>query len=148
MGEFELKLRFHKPTHTYILTSGYLDRNVRVNGNLITGPGVRFWNDLVVRGGLILGKGSRVGGQVFAKKAILCAYCRVVGGVQVDEQLQVHDGCVLTREVLCRGDVRIRPRVVIDSLKSNGTVVVEGKTDISNIKAKKLIEVPEGVFDV
>lgn len=60
----------------------------------------------------------------------------------------MHDGCVLTREVLCRGDVRIRPQVVIDSLKSKGTVVVEGKTDISNIEAKKLIEVPEGVFDV
>lgn len=68
MGEFELKLRFHKPTNTYIIPSGYLDRNVRVNGNLITGPGVRFWNDLVVSGELVLGKGSRVGGQVFAKR--------------------------------------------------------------------------------
>jgi len=139
---------FHRPSNTYIISNGYLEKSLRVNGNLITGPGVHFWKDLVVEGKLILGRGSSVGGQLFANRAILGAHCRVVGGVQVDEDLKILDGCEITREVVCGGNVRIRPRVRIDSLTSRGTVLVEGRTDISHIEAEKLIEVPEGVFDV
>jgi len=81
-------IRFHVSSNTYIIPKNMVfDQNVSINGNLITGPGVRFRKNVKVFGDAQLGKGCIVEGNLNADNIIVGSRSKIKGNTRASENV-------------------------------------------------------------
>ncbi|WNY23885.1 hypothetical protein MmiHf6_12080 [Methanimicrococcus hongohii] len=125
-------IRFHSPSNTYIIPkNSIIDQNVTVKGNVIAGPGVRFWKNIKVNGNIQLGKGCLVEGNLTADKIIIGSRSKIKGNIKADSDVSLFQN-VIVNSVESGGNITIMPECVVGYANSS-TLTVIGKADIKKI---------------
>lgn len=125
-------IRFHSPSNTYIIPkNSILDQNVAVKGNVIVGPGTRFWKNIKVDGNIQLGKGCIVEGNLKANQVIAGSRSKIKGNITADSDVSLFQN-VSVRSVESGGNITIMPECIV-GYANGSTLLVIGKAEIKKI---------------
>ncbi|MBZ3936163.1 hypothetical protein [Methanimicrococcus blatticola] len=125
-------IRFHSPSNTYIIPkNSVLDQNVAVNGNVIVGPGTRFWKNVKVDGNVQLGKGCIVEGHLKANQIIIGSRSKIKGNITADSDISLFQN-VTVNSIESGGNITIMPGCSVGYANGN-TLSVIGKAEIKKI---------------
>jgi cytoskeletal protein CcmA (bactofilin family) len=129
--------KVHPGTNTYVIARiSFIEHDLKVDGNLIVGARTYFWGNLDVSGALELGKDSEIKGDLIAASAVIGPNVCIRGSIRIERNLTLLDGARIGGDVLCGGNVLIRPGVTVDYVKAKGDVKLTGKTNIKRIQAE------------
>ncbi|MDR0767925.1 MAG: hypothetical protein LBE57_05755 [Methanosarcinales archaeon] len=127
-------IRFHSPSNTYIIPkNSIIDQNVAVKGNVIVGPGVRFWKNVKIDGNIQLGKGCFIEGHLKANQIIVGSRSKIKGNIKADADISLFQNVVVS-SIESGGSITIMPGCVVGYANGN-TLTVIGKADIRKIGA-------------
>ncbi len=125
-------IRFHSPSNTYIIPkNSILDQNVAVKGNVIVGPGTRFWKNIKIDGNIQLGKGCVVEGNLEAGRVIIGSRSKIKGNITADSDVSLFQNAAV-RSVESGGNITIMPGCVV-GYANGSTLLVIGKAEIKKI---------------
>ena len=138
-------IKRHPESGTLIIKKfSFFENEVILPGNALVGMGCDFWGDLVVKGNLALGKGSKVKGDVIAENATIGADCEIKGNIKVDGNLTLLDRTKVGGLAYSSGNMIVRPMVSARAAECAGDIHVTGKTDIKSIQSGRKLVVRAG----
>lgn len=127
-------VKYHPRSNTYVIEKRALfEDDLKLDGNVIVGPEVKFWGDLTVNGKLELGKNSAVKGNVKAESALICAAAKILGNIETVSELILLDRARVN-VAACQGNIRVRPGCSIGFVKAGGTLELVGKVSIKKVE--------------
>lgn len=127
-------IKYHPRSNTYVIEKrAFLEEDLTLDGNVIVGQEVKFWKNLTVTGRLELGKGSIVQGNVKARSALICSEAKVLGNIETVSELVLLDKAKINTAA-CQGDIRVRPRCTLNSVKADGTLELIGKVIVRKVE--------------
>ena len=138
-------IKRHPESDTFIIKKcSFFENEVILPGNAVVGMACDFWGDLVVKGNLALGKGSKVKGDVTAEKATISADCDIKGNIKVIGNLTLLDRTKIGGLAYAGGNMIIRPMVSARAAECAGDIHVTGRTDIKSIQSGRKLVVRSG----
>lgn len=125
-------IRFHAPSNTYIIPKNSLiDYNLAIAGNVIVGPGTRFWKNIKTDGNIQLGKGCTVEGNIKAGQVIVGPRSVVKGSITADADVSLFQNAAVGT-IESSGNITIMPGCLV-GYANGSTLQVIGKAEIKKI---------------
>ncbi len=138
-------IKRHPESDTFIIKKlSFFENELILPGNAVVGMSCDFWGNLVVKGNLTLGKGSKVNGDVIAEKATIGADCDIKGNIKVVGNLTLLDRTKIGGLAYAGGNMIIRPMVSARAAECAGDINVTGRTDIKSIQSGRKLVVRTG----
>ena len=138
-------IKRHPESETFIIKKfSFFENEVNLPENAVVGMGCDFWGDLVVKGNLVLGKGSKVKGNVIAENATIGADCEIQGNIKVVGNLTLLDRTKVGGLAYASGNMTVRPMVSARAAECTGDIHVTGRTDIKSIQSGRKLVVRTG----
>ncbi|NPE28380.1 polymer-forming cytoskeletal protein [Methanococcoides sp. SA1] len=129
-------VRYHTDTNTYIVRrKAFFENSIKIDGNMIVGPGANFWKDLEVSGSLQLGKESLVKGDIKASDALISTRCEINGNIDVANDLTMLDNVKVGGSAVCGNEMSIRPGCQVSFVKATTALELIGKVDVKEIES-------------
>ncbi|WNY27813.1 hypothetical protein [Methanolapillus ohkumae] len=145
------KIRFYPSSNTYVIPKGsFFEDSILIHGNLIAGPGVHFWKNVIVEGNVQLGKGCTLAGNLKAVNVIVGAKSKVGGKITADWNTSVFQNSEIG-SIECLGHLVIMNGCVVGYANAEKTMEILGKADIKKIgrvtkvtvRTNEVLPVPE-----
>ena len=125
-------IRFHAPSNTYIIPkNSVVDQNISVNGNIIVGPGCRFWKNIKADGNVQFGKGCVVEGDLKANQVVVGSFSKIKGSLIAESDVILLQNSAV-RFVESKSAITVMPECLV-GYANGSTLQVIGKAEIKKI---------------